>query len=93
MDNCVSRIVAALKDKGWAALVTADHGNAEKMTAENGSPYTAHTLGQVRCILVDDDRRAVKLRDEGSLCDIAPTILEVMGLSQPEEMTGRSLLK
>lgn len=93
VDNCVKRIVAALKDKGWAALVTADHGNAEKMMAEDGSPYTAHTLGQVRCILVDDDRRAAKLRDEGSLCDIAPTLLEVMGLSQPEEMTGRSLIK
>jgi 2,3-bisphosphoglycerate-independent phosphoglycerate mutase len=93
VDNCVGRIAAALKDKEWAALVTADHGNAEKMMAEDGSPYTAHTLGQVRCILVDDERRAVKLRDEGSLCDIAPTILEVMGLKQPEEMTGQSLLK
>ena len=60
--------------------------------AEDGSPHTAHTLGQVRCILVDDERRSTKLRD-GSLCDIAPTILEIMGLEQPGEMTGRSLIK
>ena len=92
VDRNVKEIITALQAKGWAALVTADHGNAEKMTAEDGSPHTAHTLGQVRCILVDDERSSVQLR-EGSLCDIAPTILEIMGLKQPAEMTGKSLIK
>ena len=92
VDRCVREIVTALQDKGWAAMVTADHGNAEKMIAADGSPYTAHTLGQVRCILMDDQRRSAKL-GEGSLCDIAPTILEIMGLKQPGEMTGRSLIE
>ena len=91
VDRCVREIITALQAKGWAAMVTADHGNAEKMMAEDGSPYTAHTLGQVRCILVDDERRWTTLRD-GSLCDIAPTLLEVMGLAQPREMTGKSLI-
>ena len=92
VDGCVKEIIQAVQAKGWGALVTADHGNAEKMIADDGTPHTAHTLGQVRCILVDEERRSAKLRD-GSLCDIAPTILDVMDLEQPEEMTGRSLIK
>ena len=92
VDGCVREIVSALQSKGWAALVTADHGNAEKMIDDDGGPHTAHTLGQVCFILVDDERRNAALRD-GSLCDIAPTILEIMGLSQPQEMTGKSLLE
>jgi 2,3-bisphosphoglycerate-independent phosphoglycerate mutase len=92
VDQSVKEIIAALQERGWAAIVTADHGNAEKMIAEDGSPHTAHTLGQVRCILVDEERRTAQLQ-EGSLCDIAPTILEIMGLEQPEEMTGKSLIK
>ena len=92
VDQCVEEIITALKAKGWAALVTADHGNAEKMIADDGSPHTAHTLDQVRLILADDERGSARLR-EGSLCDIAPTILEIMGLEQPGEMTGKSLIK
>ena len=92
VDSCVKEIITALRAKGWTAVVTADHGNAEKMIADDGSPHTAHTLGQVRCILVDEERKSVEL-DTGSLCDIAPTILDVMGLEQPGEMTGRSLIK
>ena len=91
VDGCVNKIVSLLQTKGWAAMVTADHGNAEKMIADDGGPHTAHTLGQVRFILVDDERHDATLR-EGSLCDIAPTILEVMGIDQPREMTGTSLL-
>jgi 2,3-bisphosphoglycerate-independent phosphoglycerate mutase len=93
VDRCVNEIITALQAKGWAAVLTADHGNAEKMVADDGGPHTAHTLGQVRCILVDDERRSATLHHAGSLCDIAPTILAVMGLEQPEEMTGRSLIK
>ncbi|MCG6910219.1 MAG: 2,3-bisphosphoglycerate-independent phosphoglycerate mutase [Deltaproteobacteria bacterium] len=92
VDGCVEKIVTELQARGWAAMVTADHGNAEKMIAEDGSPHTAHTLGQVRFILVNDDHRRATLQ-EGSLCDIAPTVLDVMGIAQPEEMTGRSLIK
>ncbi len=86
VDGCVKEIITAIQAKGWAAIVTADHGNAEKMVAADGSPHTAHTLGQVRCILVDDERRSTELRT-GSLCDIAPTILNVMDIEQPDEMT------
>ena len=92
VDGCVKEIITAIQAKGWAAIVTADHGNAEKMVAADGSPYTAHTLGQVRCILMDDERRSAELRI-GSLCDIAPTILDVMDIEQPGEMTGKSLIK
>jgi 2,3-bisphosphoglycerate-independent phosphoglycerate mutase len=91
VDLCVRKIIDALLEKKWAAIVTADHGNAEKMIDDDGKPYTAHTVGRVRCILVDDTRTHRALSD-GALCDIAPTVLDIMGLTQPEEMTGHSLL-
>ncbi|MBW2298648.1 MAG: phosphoglycerate mutase (2,3-diphosphoglycerate-independent), partial [Deltaproteobacteria bacterium] len=91
IDRCVEKIMDKLLEKQWAAIVTADHGNAEKMIDEEGNPYTAHTVGRVRCILVDETRTSLSLRD-GALCDIAPTILEIMELAQPAEMTGKSLL-
>jgi len=91
VDKCVKQIIGTLLEKNWAAIVTADHGNAEKMMDEKGKPYTAHTVGRVRCVLVDDTRTDINL-NEGALCDIAPTILEIMGLDQPTEMTGKSLL-
>jgi len=91
IDKCVEQIMGTLLEKEWTAIVTADHGNAEKMMDEDGKPYTAHTVGRVRCILVDDTRPHPALKD-GALCDIAPTILEIMGLAQPVEMTGTSLL-
>ena len=91
VDKCVKQIIGTLLEKNWAAIVTADHGNAEKMMDEKGKPYTAHTVGRVRCVLVDDTRTDINL-NEGALCDIAPNILEIMGLDQPTEMTGKSLL-
>ena len=91
IDACVEKIIGTLLEKNWAAIVTADHGNAEKMMDEEGNPYTAHTVGRVRCVLVDDTRTGMDLK-EGALCDIAPTILEIMGLPQPADMTGSSLL-
>jgi len=91
VDHCVGRIVAKLKEKQWSAIVTADHGNAEKMIADDGNPHTAHTVGRVKCILVDDDFKGRALQD-GALCDIAPTLLQIMGLPQPQEMTGKSLI-
>jgi 2,3-bisphosphoglycerate-independent phosphoglycerate mutase len=72
-------------------MITADHGNAETMADEQGNPHTAHTLNPVRFILVDDTRKDVQLR-EGALANIAPTILDVLGLEKPGAMTGDSLI-
>jgi 2,3-bisphosphoglycerate-independent phosphoglycerate mutase len=92
VDECVGRIVEATKKAGGVAMVTADHGNAEKMVDfESGEEFTAHSTNRVHFILVDESRRDARLRDDGILADIAPTILEIMGLPQPAEMTGRSL--
>lgn len=91
VDKCVGEIVAEAKDKGYVILITADHGNAETMIDGNVHPHTAHTLNPVPFILVDDRAKKAKLRS-GILGDIAPTILSVMGIDQPQEMTGRSLI-
>ncbi len=88
VDTCVGRVVKATRDMGGIAMITADHGNAEEMSKEDGSPMTAHTTNLVPFILVGAD---VKLH-EGRLADIAPTILDIMGLACPEEMTGKSLI-
>ena len=92
VDTCVGRIIKAVHANGGVALVTADHGNSEKMLEDNDKIHTAHTLNPVPIILVDDSRKTAILR-EGRLGDIAPTILELMGIRQPEEMTGTTLLK
>jgi 2,3-bisphosphoglycerate-independent phosphoglycerate mutase len=92
VDTCVGRIVDEVLGHKGALLVTADHGNSEQMRADNGKILTAHTTNPVPLILVDDQRRKVKLR-EGILGDIAPTMLEIMEIPQPEQMTGRSLLQ
>ena len=93
VDTCVGRVLDRIGELGGTALVTADHGNAEKMLDEHGKPFTAHTTFPVRLILVTPGARAdnATLRD-GVLADVAPTILELMGIPQPPEMTGRSLL-
>lgn len=92
VDACVGRLIDRVRRLGGAALITADHGNAEQMRDENGEPFTAHTTNPVWLLLVDDSRKGLKLRDGGRLADIAPTMLEMLGLSRPAEMTGRSLL-
>jgi 2,3-bisphosphoglycerate-independent phosphoglycerate mutase len=91
VDSCVGRIVEKVREKGGAVIITADHGNAEMMADETGGPHTAHTSEPVHLVLVDDSRKAVQLRP-GTLADIAPTMLEILGLSQPAEMTGKSLI-
>jgi len=91
VDSCVGRIVTALKEAGGVALITADHGNAEQM--ENpitGEPHTAHTLNPVKCIYAGNGE--VKALKNGKLCDLAPTLLELLMLRKPEEMTGESLI-
>lgn len=92
VDTCVERVVSTVIEKGGAALVTADHGNAEEMADADGNPHTAHTLNVVPLILVDETRKDVRLKD-GSLRDVAPTMLSIMGINKPKEMTGESLIE
>ena len=91
VDGCLEKVLNKLQAQGGVALVTADHGNSEKMAGPDGKPFTAHTTNPVRLVLVDDDRPTARLRD-GRLGDIAPTLLDLMGLEKPAQMTGRSLL-
>ena len=93
VDNCVNRLVNAILKAGGMAIVTADHGNADVMIAEDGSPMTAHSLNPVPFILVDDRYKGAKLLEGGVLADITPTLLDVMGIEKPAEMTGHSLIE
>ncbi len=95
VDAGLGRLLEAILAKGGAAIILADHGNAETMMETDGSPHTAHTTNPVPCVLVCDDPelREVRLRSGGVLGDVAPTLLELLGLPQPEEMTGRSLIE
>ncbi len=92
IDGCVGRIVTALLALGGKCLVTADHGNCEQMRNEDGSPNTAHTTNLVHLIYVAQDAQDFRVED-GILADVAPTLLFLLGLPQPKEMTGRNLLK
>ncbi|MBR1948749.1 MAG: 2,3-bisphosphoglycerate-independent phosphoglycerate mutase [Alphaproteobacteria bacterium] len=93
VDNCLGKVEQAIKNVGGVLIVTADHGNAEKMVDEKtGQPYTAHTVGKVQVVLVND-KSGVKALDNGCLADIAPTMLDLLKIKQPVEMTGKSLLK
>lgn len=93
VDECVGKILDKLQAMGGAAIITADHGNSEKMA--DGSPdvpYTAHTVGDVPLVLFDDNYKGKTLRKDGTLADIAPTMLQMMGIAQPEDMTGKTLI-
>ncbi len=90
VDECVGKVVDKVLELGGVALVTADHGNCEKMRTEDNKPFTAHTTNKVPFILTKKD---VKLRDTGNLGDIAPTMLKLLKLAQPKEMTGESLIE
>ena len=82
-----------LQRQGGVAIVTADHGNCEQMIdPATGGPHTAHTTYDVALIVVDDRFKGTTLREGGRLADVAPTLLQMMGLEKPAEMTGRSLL-
>jgi 2,3-bisphosphoglycerate-independent phosphoglycerate mutase len=89
VDECLGQVVEAVHASGGACLVTADHGNADHMLDEDGSVNTAHSLNPVPFIVTAD---GVSLDGEGILADVAPTVLELLGIDQPEQMTGRSLL-
>jgi 2,3-bisphosphoglycerate-independent phosphoglycerate mutase len=91
VDACLGEILLALREAQGQALIIADHGNAEQMVNyEDGTPHTAHTLYPVPVILVDYAKK-VELRKDGALCDVAPTILKMMEIAQPTEMTGKAL--
>ena len=92
VDACVGRVLEAVARAGGTALVTADHGNAEQMLCDDGSPFTAHTTGPVRLILSSAAGQKPAAVRNGILADVAPTILHLMGLRQPREMTGTSLV-
>ena len=92
VDECVGKTVDAIKEVGGQMFICADHGNAEQLIDyKSGEPFTAHTTNPVPFILVNADP-AYKLREGGCLADIAPTLIELMGMEQPKEMTGKSLL-
>lgn len=91
VDDCVGKVVSATREEGGECIITGDHGNAEKMIDfETGEPFTAHTNNPVPCYYITDKR--VTLRGGGRLADIAPTMLNILHIPQPEEMTGRSLI-
>ncbi len=93
VDECVGRIVEATLGKGGALVVTADHGNCEQMIdPETGGPHTAHTTYDVDLLVIDRELRGARLREGGRLADIAPTLLDLLGIDPPEEMTGKSLI-
>lgn len=93
VDECVKKVVDKILSMGGGALVTADHGNADKMLDADGvSPFTAHTTNPVPLILASNELKNATLRTDGVLADLAPTLLEMMNLPQPKEMTGKSLI-
>jgi len=94
VDECLGKILNKVRSLGGAAVITADHGNFEKMIdGSPDKPHTAHTIGDVPLIVFDQRYKNRKLRQGGRLADVGPTLLEMMGLPQPKEMTGNSLLK
>jgi 2,3-bisphosphoglycerate-independent phosphoglycerate mutase len=100
VDGCIGRLLEATNRSGGTMLITADHGNAEVMQGPDGRPWTAHTTNPVPVILVEGEKRKlpghgtdVQLREQGGLSDIAPTLLEILGLPKPARMTGNSLIE
>ncbi len=95
VDKCIKEIADAAEETQTTMIITADHGNAEKMKDEKGKPHTAHTTNPVPFVLIDnagESDRNIELRKNGCLADVAPTVLELMDLEQPVEMTGKSLI-
>ncbi len=90
VDECVKDTVEAAKEAGYEVIIIADHGNADNAINADGTPNTAHSLNPVPCIYVTD--RAGATVADGKLADVAPTMLKIMGLEQPKEMTGHALI-
>jgi len=93
IDSSLGKVIPAVLAKGGTVLITADHGNAEKMLDEKGNPHTAHTTNLVPFMLISNEYQKSQLQKSGGrLCDVAPTMLKILGIDQPTEMTGNSLL-
>jgi 2,3-bisphosphoglycerate-independent phosphoglycerate mutase len=90
VDRCLGDVVAAVEGTGGACIVTADHGNCDHMLEPDGSPNTAHSLNPVPLVVTAE---GLQLRRHGILADVAPTALRLLGIPQPEAMTGKSLIK
>lgn len=90
VDECLGQVVDAILAKGGIAIITADHGNADLVVDEHNKPFTAHTINPVPCIITQE---GLELREDGILADLAPTLLDILDIEQPEEMTGQSLIK
>ncbi len=91
VDHCADKVITAALKNGYSTIVIADHGNADMMINEDGTPNTAHTTNLVPCILVDDTYKGTL--KNGKLGDLAPTILTLMGVAIPDQMTGTVLLE
>ena len=92
--ECVKKVTDKILAMGGSAIVTADHGNADQMLADDGvGAFTQHTTFPVPVILVSEEHKNVTLRNDGVLADLAPTLLDIMGLPQPKEMTGKTLIE
>ena len=93
-DDCVGKVVKAASENGYSVIVTSDHGNAEEKIAKDGTPIPSHSLNNVPFILISNEKALVKarLRKGGGLIDVAPTMLEIIGLKKPRDMTGKSLI-
>ena len=89
VDTCAGAVIKSAHDAGYDVMIIADHGNADKAINEDGSPNTAHSLNPVPCILVSDDYKKI---NEGILADVAPTLLKIMGIAIPSDMTGKVLV-
>ena len=93
VDTCVGKIAEKILEVGGVMLLTADHGNADVMMFEDGSPCTAHTTNLVPFSVIGDSYKGCPLKEDMALCDIAPTMLEILGIEQPAEMTGETILE
>jgi len=89
VDSCVTDVVEAAKNNGYEVIIMADHGNADNAVNTDGTPNTAHSLNPVPCILVSDKYKNI---DDGILADVAPTVLKIMGIDIPDDMTGKALI-
>jgi 2,3-bisphosphoglycerate-independent phosphoglycerate mutase len=92
VDECVKKVVDKILSLGGTAILTADHGNADKMFEEDGKPFTAHTTNKVPFVVIGEDFKGKTLREGGILADVAPTLLDMMEIEIPAEMTGKTLI-
>ena len=93
VDQCLTDLVPAALEEGYKIILTADHGNAEWMRYDNGDPCPSHSFNPVICALITEDKYKLRKTGNPGLKDIAPTVLKLMGIKQPKEMTGKSLIK